>query len=229
MNSILFQDRRTAGVQLAAELARSLHNKPVVVFGIPRGGIITADEVAKALSAPLDVLIARKIRAPNKPDLAIGAVIEDDNYFLNEELARVMGATPDYLYREIEFQKNQILESLKAYRGIRPPMDIFDKTVIVVDDGMATGYTLRAALQSLRLQRPARLIAAIPVASEKSLAVVRPAADEIIALNVVYVHYLSVSIWYSRFDEITDAEILSILSRNWTAHKKPVQGVGFRV
>ncbi len=230
MSSILFQDRRDAGVQLAAALARRLNNQPAVVFGIPRGGVITADEVAKALSAPLDVLVARKIRAPNQPDLAIGAVtLEKDNYFLNEELAGVLGATPDYLQREIDFQRNRVEESLHAYRGARPPMDISDQTVIVVDDGMATGYTFRAALQSLQLRRPARLIAAAPVATEKSLSMIRPVAGEIVCLNIS-VHFLSISTWYIRFEEVDDVEVISILARNWREHgQKKVSSFESRV
>lgn len=221
INDLIFKDRRGAGVQLAAALAkRDLAGKSAVVFGIPRGGVITADEVAKSLSAPLDVLVARKIRAPNQPELAIGAVtLEEDNYFLNEELAHVVGATPDYLEREIAHQRKSIEAGMKAYRGARPPIEVFDKTVIVVDDGLATGYTFRAALQSLSLRRPARLIAAAPVATKKSVEMIRPLADEVVCLGISD-YFLSVATWYTHFEDVEDAQIIAILARNWGGHLK---------
>jgi putative phosphoribosyl transferase len=220
MDDLIFKDRREAGVQLAAVLAkRDLAGKSVVVFGIPRGGVITADEVAKSLSAPLDVLVARKIRAPNKPEPAIGAVTLEDNYFLNEELAHVVGATPDYLEREIARQRKSIEAGMKAYRGARPPIEVLDKTVIVVDDGLATGYTFRAALQSLSLRRPARLIAAAPVATKKSVEMIRPLADEVVCLRISD-YFLSVATWYTHFEDVEDAQIIAILARNWGEHLK---------
>jgi len=221
MNHMLpFKDRRDAGIQLASALIRkNLLSETVVVFGIPRGGMVTADEVAKSLSAPLDALVARKIRAPHQPDLGIGAVaLDGDNYFINEELARIVEATPDYLDSEISLQKHAIEESTRIYRGARPPMEVFNKVVLVIDDGIVTGYTFRAALQNLLLRRPARLIAVAPVATEKSIELIRPVTDEIVCIEISD-FFSSVGALYSSFDSISDSEVVDILTRNWAEHK----------
>jgi putative phosphoribosyl transferase len=219
MEELIFKDRHDAGIQLAAALTRRNYGpRDTVVFGIPRGGIIVADEVARCLSAPLDILVARKLRAPNQPDLGIGAVtLGEGNYFINEELAHVVGATPDYLDREISFQLREIERRFQTYRRNHPQVDLSEKTAIVVDDGIATGYTFRAALQWLILRRPARLIAAAPVATPKSLELLHPVTDDILSLSLSE-YFVSVSTWYNRYEDVSDDEIVAILDRNWKEH-----------
>jgi putative phosphoribosyl transferase len=219
MTDLFFKDRRDAGIQIAAELAKIIPaNQPIVILGIPRGGMITADEVAAFFSAPLDILIARKIRAPNQPELGIGSVtIYDENYFINEALAHMVGVTPDYLDQEISYQRQQMEKSMRAYRKVRPQADIFEKTVVVIDDGMTTGYTFRAALQGIQLRSPERLIAATPVATEKSIEMIRPFTDDIVCL-VTSEYFLSISTWYDHYRNVDDHEVISILSRNWAEH-----------
>src|SRR4030042_5191569 len=158
MEAIVFKNRREAGRQLAKALARrGYKGQDTLVLGIPRGGLVVADEVAKALSATLDVIISRKLRAPYQPELGIGAVVNGDHLTVNEELSRAVGATQDYLNREVAYQKQEIERRLRFYRGERQAPEISGKTAIVVDDGIATGYTFRAALESLRQRNPVRL------------------------------------------------------------------------
>jgi putative phosphoribosyl transferase len=169
MKETVFFDRREAGRQLGAALIkRGYTGKETLVLGIPRGGLVVADEVAKALSAPLDVIIARKLRAPYQSELGIGAVVNGNHITLNKDLSRAVGATQAYLDGEIAYHRKEIERRLKLYRGEHPPPEIFGKAIIVVDDGIATGYTFRASLESLHQRHPDRLVAAAPVAAYDS-------------------------------------------------------------
>jgi predicted phosphoribosyltransferase len=220
MEDIIFEDRRDAGRRLAKAITkRSDLNQPPVVLGIPRGGVVVADEVAEAMSAPLDVIIVRKIRAPYQPELGIGAVLDGDNIsIINEELVSALGVSQDYLDSEIAYQREEIERRLRIYRGDRPAPEVSNKTVIVVDDGIATGYTFRAALEGLRRRRPARLIAAAPVAARSSVDMLGDFADEMIFLSTP-VSFFSVGTWYRNFDQVEDEEAVAILQRNWARFK----------
>jgi putative phosphoribosyl transferase len=220
-----FLDRRDAGKQLAEALReRGYDGDRLLVLGIPRGGIPVADEVATALNAPLDVVIARKLRAPYQPELAIGAVVSGDHLqIVDEELARATGATPEYLEAEIRHQQAGIERRWRAYRGERPAPSIEGKTVIVVDDGIATGYTFRAALAGLRRRRPGRLVAAVPVAPSESLPAVRALADDLVCLQTPELLY-AVGVWYEDFSQTTDDEVIEILRRAGTRREREAAG-----
>jgi putative phosphoribosyl transferase len=217
MKTIIFEDRREAGRQLAKALInRGYKGENTLLLGIPRGGLVVADEVAKALSAILDVIISRKLRAPYQPELGIGAVVDGDHILLNEELIRTVGANQEYLNREIAFQKEEIERRLRFYRGHRPAPEVAGKTVIVVDDGIATGYTFRASLESLRQRHPDRLVAAAPVAARDSAEMLTAFADEIICLNTP-LSFFAVGAWYQNFEQVSDEEAVAILQRNWSS------------
>lgn len=217
MKTIIFEDRREAGRQLAKALInRGYKGENTLVLGIPRGGLVVADEVAKALSAILDVIISRKLRAPYQPELGIGAVVDGDHILLNEELIRTVGANQKYLNREIAFQKEEIERRLRFYRGHRPAPEVAGKTVIIVDDGIATGYTFRASLESLRQRHPDRLVAAVPVAARDSAEMLTAFADEIICLNTP-LSFFAVGAWYQNFEQVSDEEAVAILQRNWSS------------
>jgi len=144
---MIFKNRREAGRQLARALIKQgFKGKNTLVLGIPRGGLAVADEVAKALFATLDVVIARKLRAPYRPELGIGAVVDGGHIVLNEQVVRSVGVSQDYLNREIVYQKGEVERRLRFYRGDHPAPEVAGKTVIVVDDGIATGYAFRASL-----------------------------------------------------------------------------------
>jgi len=214
MKTVIFENRREAGRQLAtAIIKRGYRGENTLVLGIPRGGLLVADEVAKTLSATLDVIIARKLRAPHQPELGIGAVVDGDHILLNEELVRSTGASQDYLNREIAFQKEEVEGRLRFYRGGRPAPEVAGKTVIVVDDGIATGYTLRASLESLRQRHPDRLVAAAPVAARDSVEMLKAFADEVVCLNTPP-SFFAVGAWYRDFDQVGDEEAVAILRRN---------------
>ena len=221
MGNIIFEDRREAGKKLSGVLIkRGYKNEDgLVVLGIPRGGVVVADEIAEGLSAPLDVIIARKLRAPLQPELGIGAVISGDHLtIVNEEVARAVGATKNYLDREIAYQREEIERRLRFYRGSRPAMEVSGKTVIVVDDGIATGYTFRAALEGLRRLNPERLIAAAPVAALDSSEMLNAFADEVVCLSTP-AYFVAVGAWYRNFDQTNDEEVATILRRNWGRFK----------
>ncbi len=211
----IFEDRRDAGRKLASVLsAKVVLPEPIVVLGIPRGGVVVAAEVAVALSAPLDVIIARKIRAPLKPELGIGAVVNGAHItIINEELARYVGATPEYLSREIAFQEEEIDRRLILYRQKQPPLDIEENTIILIDDGIATGFTFRAALEGLRKRNPIRLVAAVPVAAADAIGILESIADEVVCLSTP-VSFRAVGEFYRHFDQVSDEEVIEILQRN---------------
>jgi predicted phosphoribosyltransferase len=216
MGRIIFEDRREAGHQLGVLLSgRGYGNQPSLILGIPRGGLVIAEEVAQVLSTPMDVIIARKLRAPYQPELGIGAVVDGDHItIINQEVARFVGATQDYLDREIVYQKEEIDRRLKFYRGDRPPPEVTKKTVIVVDDGIATGYTFRAALEGLRRRNPLKLIAAAPVAAHDSFEMLKAFVGEVVCLQTPD-DFMAVGAWYRNFDQVSDEEAVSILRRNW--------------
>jgi putative phosphoribosyl transferase len=213
---IPFDDRREAGKYLAKALEEhGYYGDGVLVLGIPRGGVPVAEEVARAMQAPLDVVIARKIRAPYQPELAIGAVVSGDHLrIVSEELARATGATPEYLEQEIRHQQAEIERRWRLYRGDRPAPELEGQTVLVIDDGIATGYTFRAALSGLRRRNPARLVAAVPVAPAESLASLRSLADDVVCLATPE-PFLAVGVWYEDFSQTSDEEVIAILQRNW--------------
>ncbi len=216
MKTVTFENRREAGRRLARSLMkRSYRGENTLVLGIPRGGLVVADEVAKALSATLDVVIARKLRAPYQPELGIGAVVDGNHILLNEELVRTVGASQDYLSHEIAFQKEEVERWSRFYRDGRPTPEVARKTVIIVDDGIATGYTFRASLESVRQRRPDRLVAATPVAVRDSAEMLKAFADEIVCLSIP-ASFLAVGAWYRNFNQVGDEEAAAILRRNWS-------------
>jgi len=220
MGRMIFEDRREAGRQLGLALeGRRYGMQALLVLGIPRGGLVVAEEVAYVLDAPMDVIIARKLRAPSQPELAIGAVVAGGHVpIIHEEVARLTGANPGYLEREIAYQKEQIDRRLKFYRGDRPPPEVAQKTVIVVDDGIATGYTFRAALESLRRRSPLRLVAAAPVAARDSFEMLEAFADDVVSLHTPD-DFVAVGAWYRNFDPVSDEEALSVLRHSWIRSK----------
>jgi putative phosphoribosyl transferase len=216
MKEMIFDNRADAGRQLATALSARRYNHPLVVLGIPRGGVLVAKEVAEAFGAPLDVIIARKLRAPHQPELGIGAIVDGNHIcILNKELVGMVGATQDYLDREIAYQKEEVERRLNFYRRGRPAPEVSGKTVLVIDDGVATGYTFRAALEGLRRRTPAKLVGAAPVAAHDSAGMLKPYADELIFLSTPVAFY-AVGAWYQNFDQVSDEEVARVLHRNWS-------------
>ncbi|MBI3909571.1 MAG: phosphoribosyltransferase [Armatimonadetes bacterium] len=221
-----FSDRRQAGERLAHALEHR-RGPQTVVLAIPRGGVVVGAEIARHLECPLDVILAHKLGAPWQPELAIGAVVSgDDRPLLDEPTIRYLGVPEEYLTREIAAQREELARRMHLYHGDRPALAVAGRVVIVVDDGIATGATLRAALGSLSRQGPAALVAAVPVAPPFSAAQLRDMVDELICL-IMPERFVAVGAWYEQFEQVTDAEVCALLeelapsSRPWPPFDYP--------
>lgn len=204
-----FTDRSQAGRLLADELG-ALGGKNVVVLGILRGGIVVAREIAAATGASLDIVLSRKIGAPMNPELAVGAVSESGELFVQSETAAYAGADNEYLKREKSRQLSEIKRRALLFRKIAPKISLAGKTAIMTDDGVATGSTMRAALWTARRERPERLIVAVPVGPRETLAEIAADADEVMTLKAPP-YFNSVGRFYLRFAQVEDGEVLRIL------------------
>jgi putative phosphoribosyl transferase len=207
---VIFLDRVQAGRRLGEALAERSGDGDRVVLGIPRGGVVVAAEVAKHLSAPLDVVIPRKVGAPGNPELGLGAIAPGVRV-LDERLLRDLRVTEDYLEREIADQEREIERRSKVYRGGKEPVDVKGKTAIVVDDGVATGGTAAAAVRWARRAGAARVVLAVPVAPAQAVPALAREADECVILATPEPFY-AVGQWYERFDQIEDDEVVRLLS-----------------
>lgn len=215
-----FRDRQNAGEQLAVELKRLSLQDPLIL-GIPRGGVVIGAVLAEALGGELDVVLSRKLRAPWQPELAIGAVAEDGQVYLNESAAAVPGLTQEYLARERDHQLEEIARRRAMYRAVRPQAPVAGRSVIVTDDGIATGSTMIAALDVLRTQAPRELIAAVPVAPPDRLDDLRSRCDQLICLYSPH-DFWAVGQYYDRFEEVSDETVIELLRRS--AAKAPHAG-----
>ena len=208
-----FKDRAHAGLQLAAALEQ-YSGQDVVILGVPRGGVPVAAAVAHALNAPLDVLISRKIGHPHQRELAVGAVVGDaGDAVLNEELIEALHVPADYLEAETKRLHEEIRRRARVYRGGRPPSPVAGKVAILIDDGVATGYTLKAAVTAVRALGPEKLVLAVPVASHEAVAMLRPLVDELICLEEPD-FFRAVGLHYRDFGQVPDEEVTELLSRN---------------
>jgi predicted phosphoribosyltransferase len=207
-----FADRRDAGRRLGQALA-GYRGRGALVLALPRGGVPVGFEVAQALGAELDVLVVRKIGAPWHEELGIGAVVDgsEPQVVINAALAEATGATSDYLKSETARQVAEIGRRKRAYRGERADPELAGRTVIVVDDGVATGGTMKVALRALRVRRPKRLIVAVPVAAPDSLAELEPECDEIVCLEQP-AFFQSVGGHYRDFRQTGDEEVVRLLA-----------------
>jgi putative phosphoribosyl transferase len=204
-----FVDRTAAGVRLAAALTRYGSAKPLVL-GIPRGGVPVAAEVARALGAQLDVIVARKAGVPGDPEVALGAVTSDGARFANDDLIEGLGLSTNAVDAAFEKAAREAREREDRFRGGRPMPKMRDRTVIVVDDGIATGATMLAAVRSVRHAKPARLVAAVPVGAPETCDLLASEVDELICLEQP-AFFLSVGQFYEWFPQVTDEETRELL------------------
>jgi predicted phosphoribosyltransferase len=204
-----FADRRDAGRRLAERLASLAGENPVVV-ALPRGGVPVAQEVASALGAPLEVLVVRKLGAPHNPEYGIGAIAEGGTRVIDAEAIVVLGIDGGVVDSIVEREAAELSRRVVAYRGDRPPLSLEGRTVIVVDDGVATGVTDTAALRAVRHQGPRRTILAVPVCAPESALRLRDEADEVVCLRTPALLY-GVGQWYRDFSQVSDEEVVAAL------------------
>jgi predicted phosphoribosyltransferase len=210
--SARFRDRGDAGLKLAQALAAYRNRPRLLVLALPRGGVPVAYEVAKALGAPLDLCIVRKLGVPGQPELAMGAIAPGGVRVLDEEVVGLLGI-PESVLAAVESKERLELERrIRAYRGGRPLPEVQGRTVLLVDDGVATGSTLRAALQALRAQQPAALVVAVPVAPREAVAWLRGLADDVICLRKPE-PFFAIGEWYEDFRQTRDEEVTGLLAK----------------
>lgn len=214
---MLFKDRLHAGELLAEKLAAYRGEAPLVI-AVPRGGVLVALPVWQRLGGELDLLITRKIGAPDQPELALGAVTGDGLIMLNESLVAQMRVPRAYIDKAAKAERKEIERRLRLYRGGRPLPEFEGKLVILVDDGVATGFTLLAALRGLRQKKPGQLILAVPVGPPETIAKLRPEVDELYYLEAP-AYFAAVGQFYRDFKQISDHEVISILSDTWAGEK----------
>jgi putative phosphoribosyl transferase len=212
-----FRDRTEAGRLLAGELTKYANRPDVIVLALPRGGVPVAYEVARALNAPLDVFLVRKLGLPEREELAMGAIASGGVRVLNEEVVRVL-RVPDEVIEAVAAEEGEELRRReRLYRGDRPPPKVRGRTVILVDDGLATGSTMRAAVAALRQQHPARVVVAVPVGAPDTCAEFQEEADEVICARAPDPFY-AVGLWYADFSQTTDEEVHDLLRRAAEMH-----------
>jgi predicted phosphoribosyltransferase len=209
---LLFYDRTDAGRRLAKLLKRRIQG-PCIVLAIPRGGVVVGYEVAKELGCPLDVVISRKVGAPAQPELAVGAVAEDGAVFVDEEIAGLVDVSRDYVERRAREELREVRRRAEEYRGGREMPDLSGKTVILVDDGLATGLTMMAAVHMARNKGAEKVVVAVPVSPPETVAKLRRHADEVICLETP-TNFYAIGQFYERFDQLTDEETNSILRKS---------------
>jgi len=205
-----YRNRTDAGRQLASRLAGYAGRDDVIVLGLPRGGLPVAAEVAAGLRAPLDVFLVRKLGVPGYEELAMGAIAEGNIEVLNEDVVRSLEIPRAAIDRVVALEQQELAGRAERYRGQRPPPDVAGRIVILVDDGLATGATMEAAITALRQLGPARIVVASPVGARDTCARLSAVADEVVCL-LEPEHFDAVGLWYDNFTQTTDEEVKEIL------------------
>jgi putative phosphoribosyl transferase len=211
--AIVFADRREAGQRLAEKLIHYLGNDDVIVLALPRGGVPVGYEVAQALKAPLDVFVVRKLGVPGHQELALGAIAPSGVRVLNDEIVSGLALPPHVIDAVTAKEEKELLRRERLYRGGRPQIQVNGRTIILVDDGLATGSTMRAAIFALRKSHAIRIVAAVPVGSPDTCDAIRADADEVICATTPE-PFFGVGQWYEDFSQTSDDEVRALLARS---------------
>jgi putative phosphoribosyl transferase len=221
--SYLFRDRNDAGMQLGQALGHLRASRPLVL-GIPRGGVPVAREVARALDAELDVVVTRKLGVPGQEELAMGAIAADGTVFINEELRALVGVSDDVVARAMDAQRKEASRRELRFRADQPPLNVAGRTVIIVDDGLATGATMRVAVRAIRHLKPKKLVVAVPVGSPTTCDSIGLEVDELVCSHRPEPLF-SVGEHYEEFGQTSDEEVEAILRQHRQSHPpKPAHG-----
>jgi putative phosphoribosyl transferase len=208
---ILFEDRREAGRTLAGLLQPYAGHNDIIVLGLPRGGVPVAYEVARALGAPLDVFVVRKLGTPGQEELALGAIAGGGVRVLNQDVVHGLGIESEEIERVTQRELPELERRERQYRAARPPLDVPGRTVILIDDGLATGSTMRAAVSALRRMAPAKIVVAIPVAARSTCEELRAEVDELVC-TATPDNFYAVGQWYRHFPQISDEEVEGLVA-----------------
>jgi putative phosphoribosyl transferase len=215
---MIFKNREEAGKQLVSLLKHYENDPQAVVLGMPRGGVVTAYEVARGLQLPLDVVCPRKIGAPFNPELAIGAITETGEGIFDERLITHLNVSQDYINRTVANEKAQAQKRLTLYRKNLPKISLEGKTAILVDDGLATGSTMRAAIRSVRAEGADKITVAVPVSPPDTFRLIQEEVDEAICLSTP-TFFQAVGQFYEDFSQVEDEEVIDLLHRCAAAHR----------
>ena len=210
---MIFRNRTDAGLQLAQRLSSFAGRADITVLGIPRGGVVVAFEIAQALHSPLDVFLSRKLGVPGHEELAFGAVSAGDGRYLDRQVIRAARVTPQQIESVTESVQAALAQRAALYRRDRPPLQIEGRAVILIDDGIATGASIYAAISALRQMNPARLILAVPVAPPSTCAWLKTQVDQLICLHEPE-NFYAVGQFYDQFTQVTDDEVIHLLRRS---------------
>ncbi|MGD0477111.1 MAG: phosphoribosyltransferase family protein [Nitrososphaerales archaeon] len=212
MSRSLFHDRVEAGRKLAAALME-FRSKDLVILAIPRGGVVVAAEVAKALGAPLDIVVTRKIEAPGEPEYALGAVTQEGDVIVDRQAAESLGASKEYLDSQVKKKREEVNERMKKFRGDAPYPDLEGKVVVIVDDGIATGSSVGAAVMSVKKRKPKEIVVAVPVAPKDAVETLTSDGNRVICLETPG-PFLAIGEFYGVFDQVDDEEVKLILDKS---------------
>jgi len=218
---VLFKDRTAAGQLLAEQLQADANGPDVVVLGLPRGGVPVAFEVAEALNVPLDVFLVRKLGVPGQEELAMGAIASGGIRVLNQAVVQALKIPAEVIDQVAAQEEQELMRREQLYRQGRPALVLRDRRVIVVDDGLATGATMRAAVLALKQQQPARIVVAVPVAAPETCQELAAKVDDIVCAQTPQPFH-SVGLWYDNFSQTTDEEVQQLLRQAATLDHQPV-------
>jgi len=221
-NLVPFKDREEAGKELARALVE-FRGKDVVILGMPRGGVVVAKVVAEALGAPLDIVVTRKIAAPGEPEFALGAITQEGDVIVDSQAAESVGASAEYMQEEVRRKKSEVMERMRSLRGNMPYPSLEGKTVIVVDDGMATGNSMRAAVQSVRRRSPKEVVVSVPVAPHETVAGLSRDGTRVVCLESPR-FFFAIGEFYKNFAQVEDSEVKELLESGWKRRRLKSEG-----
>jgi putative phosphoribosyl transferase len=205
-----FKDRVDAGQKLAEELKQYKNNENAIALALPRGGVVLGFEIAKALNIPLDIVVPRKIGHPMNPEFAIGAITETGEGIFDQQQKSLVD--PEWLKKEVEKEKKEAIRRLKTYRGDQPKLELKDKIVIIIDDGIATGLTMKAAIKMVKEKQPQKIVVAVPVSASDSLAEIKTLVDEVVCLYVPMM-FNAIGTFYDDFGQTSDEEVVELMGK----------------
>lgn len=209
---ILFKDRVEAGEKLSTAL-REFKGRDIIVLGIPRGGVVVAARVAKALGAPLDVVVTRKIEAPGEPEYALGAITQEGDVIMDRQAAESLGASKEYLDDQIRKKREEVKERMRRFRGDAPYPELRGKVVVIVDDGIATGSSVSAAVMSVKKGSPLQVVVAVPVAPADAIDMLTQDGTRVVCLETPG-PFLAIGEFYEEFEQVEDGEVKKILDQS---------------